>query len=395
MSHSATGRVGIEVSIAISEAVKQCKAEAIAAYPITPQTHIVEHLSEIVNDGELDAEFIPVESEHSAMSVCCGTSAVGARTYTATSAQGLILMQEILPIASAMRLPIMMTVVSRTISGPLGIWNDHSDIMGARDVGWIVIFTENGQEAYDQHFCAFKIAEDKDVLLPTIVDLDGFILSHVVEAIEFVDQSVIDAFLPDYKPVFTLNPDKPVTMGAFAMPEIYSEAKKAHDVALRESRKVIERVWAEWGKATGRQYKAIETYRTDDADTVFLSMGSFGETISVAVDQLRDQGQKVGLVKLRLWRPFPDEDLRQILTRFKRVIIIDRALSFGGVGGPFATEVRAALYGAANAPVMSDFVLGLGGRDVTVNDFLEVAKQAASEVAAGRPADFHFYGVRG
>jgi len=395
MSHPTTGRVGIEVSIAIAEGIRQAKAECIAAYPITPQTHIVEHLADIVNDGDLDAEFIPVESEHSAMSVCCGTSAAGARTYTATSSQGFILMQELLPIASAMRLPIMMTVVSRTISGPLGIWNDHSDIMGARDVGWIVIFTENGQDAYDQHFCAFKIAEDKDVLLPTIVDLDGFILSHVVEAVEFVDQAVIDAFLPDFKPAFALNPDKPVSMGAFAVPEIYSEAKMAHDMALRGARKVIDRVWAEWGQATGRYYNALETYRTDDADTVFLSMGSFGETISVAVDRLRDQGQKVGLVKLRLWRPFPDEDIRQLLTKFKRVIVIDRALSFGGVGGPFATEVRAALYGAANAPILCDFVIGLGGRDVTVDDFLAVAEQAKAEIAFGRPADFHFYGVRG
>jgi pyruvate ferredoxin oxidoreductase alpha subunit len=395
MSHATTGRVGIEVSIAIAEAIRQARAECIAAYPITPQTHIVEHLSEIVNDGDLDAEFVTVESEHSAMSACCGMSAVGARTYTATAAQGLILMQEILPIASALRLPIMMTVVSRTVSGPLGIWNDHSDIMGCRDVGWIVIFTENGQDAYDQHFCAFKIAEDRDVLLPTIVDLDGFILSHVVEAVEFVDQAVIDAFLPDYKPLHTLNPDQPASMGTFAVPEIYSEAKMAHDMALRNARKVIERVWDEWGKATGRYYKALETYRTDDADTVFLSMGSFGETISMAVDRLRDQGQKVGLVKLRLWRPFPDEDIRQLLTRFKRVIVVDRALSFGGVGGPFATEVRAALYGAAQAPVLSDFVVGLGGRDVTVSDFVAVAAKAAAEMAAGRPADFHFYGVRG
>jgi pyruvate ferredoxin oxidoreductase alpha subunit len=267
--------------------------------------------------------------------------------------------------------------------------------MGCRDVGWIVIFTENGQEAYDQHFCAFKIAEDKDVLLPTIVDLDGFIISHVVEAIEFVDQAVIDAFLPDYQPLHTLDPDRPASMGTFAMPEIYSETKKAHDMALRGARTVIERVWDVWGKATGRHYKAVETYRTDDADTVFLSMGSFGETISVAVDRLRDQGQKVGLVKLRLWRPFPDEDLRRLLTKFKRVIVIDRALSFGGAGGPFAIEVRAALYGVPGAPVMSDYVVGLGGRDVTVADFVTVAEQAAAEAAAGRPADFHFYGVRG
>ena len=388
-------RIGIEVSIAIAEAMKLTRTECIAAYPITPQTHIVEHLSEIVNDGDLDAEFIPVESEHTAMSVCCGTSAAGARTYTATASQGFILMQEILPIASQMRLPIVMTVVSRTLSGPLGIWNDHSDIMGARDVGWIVIFTENGQEAYDQHFCAFKIAEHPKVALPTIVDMDGFILSHVVEAIEYVDQELVDGFLPDFKPAYTLNPDTPVTMGAFAMPEIYTETKMAHDQALRGSRAVIDEVWREWGELTGRHYNAVETYKTEGADTVLMTMGSFSETASMAVDQMRAAGRKVGLVSLRLWRPFPEADLRRILTQVEHAVVIDRALSFGGFGGPFATEVRAALYGVPGAPVVSDFVAGLGGRDVTVNDFVAIVDQAVAERQKGEVADFHLYGVRG
>ncbi len=391
----ANERQGIEVSIAIAEGIAQAGAECVGAYPITPQTHIVEHLSDIVNDGRLDAEFIPVESEHSAMSLCCGTSAAGARTYTATASQGFILMQEILPIASAMRLPIVMTVVSRTVAAPLGIWNDHSDIMGARDVGWIVMFTMNGQEAYDHHFCAFKVAEHKDVQLPTIVDLDGFTLSHVVEAIEFVSNGLVKDFLPDLESHHTINPDKPATMGAFAMPEIYTEMKKAHDEALRSSRKVIDQTWKEWGDATGRYYKAVEEYKCDDADTVFLTMGAFGETASVTVDKLREEGQKVGLVNLRLWRPFPDEDLRAVLTKYKHVVCIDRALSFGGVGGPFATEVRAALYGAKNAPFLSDVVAGLGGRDVTVKDFETILEKAREEFKTGVAADFHLYGVRG
>ena len=228
-------RVGMEVSIAAAEAVKLARAEAIAAYPITPQTHIVEHLSELVADGELDAEFVPVESEHSALSVCAGTSAAGARTYTSTSSQGLELMHEILFIVSGMRLPIVMSVANRALSAPLSIWNDHSDIMAARDCGWVQIFTENGQEVFDQTICAFKIAEDPRVLIPTIVNLDGFTLSHVVEPLYLVDQEAVDQFLPTYNAVHRLHPDKPITMGAFGMPEIYSEARKAHDIALRSS----------------------------------------------------------------------------------------------------------------------------------------------------------------
>jgi len=388
-------RVGIEVSIAVAEAIQLARAEAIAAYPITPQTHIVEHLSEIVNDGHLDAEFVPVESEHSAMSVCCGTAATGARTYTATSSQGFILMQEILPIASAMRLPIVMTLVSRTLSGPLGIWNDHSDVMGARDVGWIKIFCQGGQEAYDQHICAFKIAEHRDVLLPTIVDLDGFILSHMVEAIELMDQEAIDGFLPAFQPLHALNPDNPKSMGCFAMPEIYTETKMAHEAALHGSRKVIDQVWEEWARLTGRRYAAVDSYRADDAETVFLSMGSFGQTASMAVDALRDQGVKAGLVNLRLWRPFPVEDIRATLSRVQHVVVIDRALSYGGMGGPLATEVRAALYGQPRAPFLSDVVCGLGGRDVAVPDFVKIFEHAVKERASGQAAVYHLYGVRG
>jgi pyruvate ferredoxin oxidoreductase alpha subunit len=228
-------RVGMEVSIAVSYAVQLARAEAIAAYPITPQTHIVEHLSTLVANGELEAEFITVESEHSAMSASVGSAATGARTYTATSSQGLALMHEILFIASAMRLPIVMTVANRALSGPLSIWNDHGDIMAERDIGWIQIFTENGQEAFDHSVMAFKIAEDHRVLLPTIINLDGFILSHVVEAHEILDQETVDRFLPPLVPYHRLDPQKPVTMGAFAMPELYTEVKMAHQVALANS----------------------------------------------------------------------------------------------------------------------------------------------------------------
>ena len=271
-------RVGMEVSIAVSHAVQLARAEAIAAYPITPQTHIVEHLSSLVANGDLEAEFITVESEHSAMSACIGCSATGARTYTATSSQGLALMNEIVFITSAMRLPIVMTVANRALSGPLSIWNDHSDIMSVRDIGWIQIFTENGQEAFDHSIMAFKIAEDHRVLLPTIINLDGFILTHVVEAHEMMDQETVDSFLPPLVPYHKLDTQNPVTMGAFAMPELFTECKMAHQEALTNSYGPILEVWKEWGELTGRHYKPVETYRTEDAKIIIMMMGSLARS---------------------------------------------------------------------------------------------------------------------
>ncbi len=336
-------RVGMEVSIAVSYAVQLARAEAIAAYPITPQTHIVEHLSSLVANGELEAEFVNVESEHSAISTCIGMSAAGARTYTATSSQGLALMNEILYIVSAMRFPIVMTVASRALSAPLSIWNDHSDIMGARDIGWIQVFVENGQEAFDHSVMAFKIAENHEVLLPIIVNLDGFILSHVVEALEMVDQATVDKFLPSYEPLHQLDPKHPVTMGAFALPEIYTEVKMNHQVTLTKSYDHILKVWDEWGKLTGRQYHPVERYRTEEAKVLLLTMGSLSEVAEIAVDELRDQGLPVGLLKLRMWRPFPFKDLRDAVNGAELLIVCDRALSLGGVGGPVMSEVRSAL----------------------------------------------------
>ncbi|MDD2903226.1 MAG: pyruvate ferredoxin oxidoreductase, partial [Syntrophales bacterium] len=332
-------RVGMEVSIAISHAVQMSKAEAIAAYPITPQTHIVEHLSSMVANGELDAEFVNVESEHSAISTCIGMSAAGARTYTATSSQGLALMNEVLYIVSALRLPIVMTVANRALSGPLSIWNDHSDIMGARDIGWIQIFVENGQESFDHSVMAFKIAENHKVLLPTIINLDGFILSHVVEAMEFPDQEMVDKFLPDYHPSYQLDTEKPVTMGAFAMPEVYTEVKMGHQMALTGAYDHILKVWKEWGDLTGRHYQPVEKYKTEGAKILLLTMGCLGEVAEVAVDEMREAGLEVGLLKLRLWRPFPFADLREAVDGAELVIVCDRALSLGGAAPPVLAEV--------------------------------------------------------
>ena len=387
-------RVGMEVSIAAAEAVKQANVDVISAYPITPQTHIVEHLSELVANGELDAEFVPVESEHSALSVCLGSEAAGARSFTCTSSQGLVLMSEITYIASGLRLPVVMIIANRTLSAPLSIWNDHSDVMSIRDCGWIQIFTENGQEVYDHVFYAFRLAEDRDVLLPVIINMDGFTLSHVIEPIQFVDQEVVDRFLPPYQPLYQLHPDRPVTMGAFALPSIFGETKKAHEVALLASLSKIIEIWKAFGDLTGRYYNPIETYRTEDAETLLVTMGSFGETASVAVDSLREEGRSVGLMKIRLWRPFPFDALREVACRARRLVVIDRAVSIGGPGGPVASEVKAALYGRETRPDVYNFVAGISGRDVAPSDFVRMVNKAESQIKEGNKEGYEIYGVR-
>ncbi len=384
--------VGMEVALAAAEAAALCRFEVAAVYPITPQSHVAEHLSDIVNDGRVDASFITVEGEHSALSAVIGASATGARVITATSSQGLLYMGEVMPIASGMRLPIVMIVANRAVSSPINIWNDHSDIMPMRDTGWITIFAENGQDAVDMVIQAYKIAENRDVMLPVIVTMDGFQLTHVVEPINIPDQEEVDRFLPPYNPYATLHPDRPISMGTLGMPEIFPEAQKAKDVALVNSIRVIKEVWDEWERLFGRKYEAVETYRTDDADVALLTMGSMGETAEVAVDELRRQDVKAGLVKIKLWRPFPFEDLKKALKGIRVLAVTDRAVSFGGPGGPVFSEVRSALYDEDVRPKIANFIIGLGGRDVQVGDFVTMVKRAAE----GKLAEpYEFYGVRG
>ncbi len=387
-------RIGMEVSIAIAEAVKLCDADAIAAYPITPQTHVVEHLAEIVADGHLDAEFIPVESEHSAMSTCIGTAAVGARTFTATASQGLALMLEIMYIASSMRMPIVMAVANRALSAPISIWGDHSDVMMARDSGWIQYFVENGQEALDLMICAFKIAEDKRVKLPIMVNFDGFTLSHVVEPIEMMDRDTVEAFLPKNVPIHRLDPNQPVSMGPVGIPEIYTEAKKAHDMALIDSQEVIEEVWAEFGEKFGRHYNVVEGYKADDADTLLVAQGALTETMRGAIDEMRDQGRRVGLIRLRLWRPFPYREVKEALGNARTVIVFDRCLSTGGPGGPLASEIKSALYNLQDRPTVISFVGALGGRDVRVSDFTSMILQGENYALTGSIPNYQMVGGR-
>jgi len=384
-------RIGTEVSLAVAEAVRLCNPDVVSAYPITPQTHIVEELSHYVANDELDAAFIPVESEHSAMSAALGSSATGARTYTATSAQGLALMHEILFIAPAMRLPVVMTIANRAMSGPISIWNDHSDIMSERDVGWIQIFCENGQEAFDLSICAFKIAEDKRVLLPMGVNLDGFMLSHMIEPIEVMDQAEVDKFLPDYHPQLILDPSDPVTMGPVGVPEVYLEAKVQYEQALLNSRPVVKEVLADWAKHTGREYKVVERNGKPDAKILYVTMGSLGESVMSAVDSLVEQGEDVGQVRLRLWRPFPEQEFMDAVAGADKLIVIDRALSPGGVCGPVATEIKSLFYGRDDAPEINNVIAGIGGRDVSVNEFQDIY---ALSKAGGIKENYLTWGVK-
>jgi pyruvate ferredoxin oxidoreductase alpha subunit len=389
-----TTRVGIEVSIAIADAVKLSNADVVAAYPITPQTHIVEHLAELVANGELDAEYIPVESEHSAMSACVGAAAAGARTFTATAGQGLELMHEVLYIPSAMQLPMVMAVANRALSSPLSVWGDHSDLMAVRDTGWIQIVVENGQQAVDNVICGFRIAEDKRVLLPVMVHLDGFYLTHVIEPIIFPDQSDVDKFLPPNNYPLPLNPDKPVAMGDFGPPFIYTEAKWMQETNLRASKEVILESWNKFGKAFGRQYLPVEKYHSDGASVLLLTMGCFSETAMVAIDELKAKGNDIGQIRLRLWRPFPFEELRQAVKDADVLIVLDRAISFGGPGGVVASEVKAAFYEQEKRPKIVSFIAGLGGRDITVSGFKEIIQRGIEIARTGSENEYEIYGVR-
>ena len=387
-------RVGMEVSLAIGEAVRLADVDVVAAYPITPQTHIVEHLAELVANGELDAAYIPVESEHSAMSACLGASAVGARAFTATAGQGLELMHEVLYVVASMQLPMVMTVANRALSGPLSVWGDHSDAMAVRDTGWIQIFAENGQEVFDNVLCGFRIGEDRSVLLPLMVHLDGFHLSHMIEPILIPEQSEVDRFLPPFNYPFPLDPEKPVTMGAFAPPIIYSEARKAQETNLAAAKEVVLKCWDEFNGVFGRHYSPVESYRTEQAKVLLLTMGSFSETAMEAIDKMRDDGRDVGLVRLRLWRPFPTKELRQAVKDAETLVVFDRALSLGGQAGPVCSEVRSALYNEDKKPKVANIIGGLGGRDVTVAGFEEIINRGIEISQLGSEMEFEIYGVR-
>lgn len=387
-------RVSLEVSEVCAEAVRLADVDVVAAYPITPQTHIVEVLSEMVADGQLDAEYVNVESEHSAMSCCIGASAAGARSFTATSAQGLALMSEMLYIASGLRLPIVMALVTRTLSAPLSIWGDYSDVMSVRDCGWITLFAENGQEVFDFTLQSFRIAEDHRVLFPVMVCLDGFHLSHVLEPVELISEEEARDFLPVYRPKYRLHPSEPLSMGCFAMPDYFSEIKKRQDEELKASYSVIREVWREWEERFGRRYEPLMAYWVDDADAILVIAGGYAGTARLAVENMRKKGMKVGFVSWKLWRPFPLDDIREVLGKAQLVVVVDRALSVGGAGGPIASEVRAALYHEKTRPHVVSFVAGLSGRDVLQRDFEAMTRKALAWVERGDIPYYEMHGVR-
>ncbi len=388
-------RVALEASFATAEAARMADVDVVAAYPITPQTHVPERLAEMVANGELKAAYIPVESEHSAMSACLGAAAVGARTFTATAGQGLELMHEVVYVASSMRYPVVMAICNRALSAPLSVWCDHSDAMAVRDTGWIQVFCQNNQEAFDMTLWAFRVGEDPKVLFPVMIHFDGFTLSHVTEPMILPEQSEVDTFLPKFQYPFALNPDKPMTHGAFGLPEIYSETKIAQEVAFRKSKDVAIQGFKEFGDIFGRYYHLVESYRTEDAKTLLLTMGSFTETAKIVIDRKRDNGEMVGLVSLRLWRPFPFEEFRQAVKNAETLIVFDRCISSGGPGGPVSSEVRAALYDEKEKPRVVSFIGGLGGRDMSLSDFEYVIERGNEIAEKGSEELFETVGVRG
>ncbi|WP_400203331.1 transketolase C-terminal domain-containing protein [Candidatus Methanomassiliicoccus intestinalis] len=367
-------RLAINGDQAVALSWKQVNPDFCASYPITPQTIIVEAFSDYVADGEVDTEYVCSESEHSSMSMCIGAAAAGARSVTATASAGLAFMWETLYIASSMRLPIVMTVANRALSGPINIHCDHSDAMGARDSGWIQIFGENVQEAYDNSVMSFRIAEDLRVRLPVMNCLDGFIVTHAIESLQPIETEDVKKFVGEYNALLPLLDYKnPHTYGPFDMPEVYFEHKYDQAMAMLEAKTVIMEVAAEFEKLTGRKYGFIEEYKTEDADFVAIAMGSTAGTMKQVVDDLRAEGLKVGCIKVRVFRPFPYEEISKAVKGKKCVAVMDRALSIGAAGPLFADVCSAEMCAAdAKSPKIVNFIYGLGGRDVNVEDLKKV-----------------------
>jgi pyruvate ferredoxin oxidoreductase alpha subunit len=377
-------------------AMKQINPDVVAAYPITPSTEVVHYFSQYVSDGEVDTEFVAVESEHSAMSACIGASAAGGRTATVTSACGLALMWELLYVASGQRLPITLAVINRALSGPININNDHSDSMGARDAGWIQLYSENNQEAYDNYLMSWRISEHKDVLLPVMVCQDGFITSHAVENIELLEDDKAKAFVGEFKPERFLLDGGSLSIGPYDTPQFYFEHQYQRAQAMLKSKEVIAQVAAEYGKLTGRYYNFFEEYKMEDAERVIVVLNSSAGTAKVAADQLRAKGEKVGVLKLRVFRPFPAAEIAKALAHVKAVAVMDKCDSFNGLGGPVFVDVRTACYELANRPYIVNYIYGLGGRDVTVENFLYVFDKLSEVIKSGKTDNvYRHVGVRG
>ena len=366
-------RKGFTGNESVAYAMKQIDPDVVAAYPITPQTELMHKFADYVANGKVKTELICVESEHSAMSACVGSSAAGARTMTATSANGFALMWEIVYIAASARLPIVMTVVNRALSGNINIHCDHSDSMGGRDAGWIQIFSENSQEAYDNAIQAIKIAEDKDVLLPVMITIDGFIISHTLQPVVTLEDDAVKKFVGEYKPDrYLLDTDNPYTFGPLDLQDYYFEHKRSQIEAMNRSPAIIEKVAGEFEKMSGRKYGIFEPYKLEDAEIAVVSLGSTAGTVKDVVDKLRDDGIKAGALKVRVFRPFPIKEIAEALSHLKAVAVLDRSVVFGGGSGPVFMEVRSAMYGKS-VPIVN-YMYGLGGRDITPSNIKSAFK---------------------
>ncbi|MGX6592395.1 pyruvate ferredoxin oxidoreductase, alpha subunit [Cetobacterium ceti] len=380
---------------AVATAMRQINPDVVAAFPITPSTEVPQYFSQYVADGLVDTEFVPVESEHSAMSACIGSQAAGARTMTATSSCGLALMWEMLYVAASTRLPITLACVNRALTGPININADHSDSMGARDTGWIQIYSETNQEAYDNFIQAVKIAEHADVQLPIMVCQDGFITSHAIENIELLPDETVKNFVGEYHPEdYLLNAKRPIAHGPYDVAGYYMEHKRLQAQGMINAKKVILEVAKEFEKISGRKYELFESYKLDDAEVAVVVINSTAGTTKDAIDEMRAQGKKVGLLKVRVFRPFPMEEIGQALKNVKMVAVMDKCEGMSAAGGPLFAEVRSALYDCPTRPKMINYVYGLGGRDVTVNHMKEIFETLLVEKDKDVTNVYRHFGVR-
>lgn len=390
-----TKMIGMTGNEAVAEAMRQINPDVVAAYPITPQTEIVQIYSSFVSNGQVDTEMVTVESEHSAMSATVGASSAGARAMTATSANGLALMWEIVYICASMRLPVVMPVVNRALSGPINIHNDHSDTMGARDSGWIQIFSENAQEAYDNTVMATRISENKNVLLPTMVMMDGFIISHAMEAMTTLPDDVVKKFVGNYKPENPLlDIANPVTIGPLDLFDWYFEHKRQQAQAMIDAKSTILKVSREFGKLSGRNYGLFEEYMLDDAEIAIIVIGSTAGTAKKVIKDLRANGIKAGMLKIRVFRPFPATEIVKAIKGVKAIAVMDKSDSYDAVGGPVYKDVRSAMYGKRGGKIVN-YIYGLGGRDVTEQNIHSVFEDLKTIADTGKVANQVTYlGVR-
>lgn len=388
--------VVVEGSYAVAHAAKVCRPNVISAYPITPQTHIVEHLSQFMADGEIpNCEYVNVEAEFSAISSLIGASAVGARTYSATTSQGLLLMHEALFNTSGMRLPVIMTVANRAVSAPINIWNDHQDAIAQRDTGWMQLYVEDVQEAADTLPQLYKIAEDNEIMVPGMVCMDGFLLSHVYEPVVLLEQDLTDDFLPPFQPEDILDPEDPKTFGAFASPDTYEEFRYLHEQAMQKALPKIEAVAKEFEEIFGRYHGGlVDGYMLDDAEIIIMSMGSILGTIKDVVDEYRERGEKIGVLKVRSFRPFPKEQIRKAIKNAHVVVVLDKNISIGTNEGALFTETKSCLYNSKIRIPVVGYTVGHGGRDIRLEDIEKIIEETKKVAKSGIEAESQFLDLK-